>query len=141
MTSDKSTSPEGKIALVSRMKYYKMKNKYWTTINIFLTIIKLRSYKYEFENINFSVEFAISVQRSQKDLTKESCHRLLCILVNHMVGWNYSLKNEKLPYQTKKCQTKFSSLTNIFVTFFPTKSFALNLKLSCKIYTIKHFSK
>ena len=35
-----------------RSKYYKIKNKYWTTINIFLTIIKLRSYKYEFENID-----------------------------------------------------------------------------------------
>ena len=34
-----------------RSKYYKIKNKYWTTINIFLTIIKLRSFKYEFENI------------------------------------------------------------------------------------------
>ena len=34
-----------------RSKYYKIKTKYWTTINIFLTIIKLRSYKYEFENI------------------------------------------------------------------------------------------
>ena len=42
-------------------KYYKIKNKYWTAINIFLTIIKLRSHKYEFENIIISSNFIVSL--------------------------------------------------------------------------------